>query len=34
LIKRRDEEARPGSDIAAERSESVLSGRTLEDIVR
>jgi DNA ligase D-like protein (predicted 3'-phosphoesterase) len=29
LIKRRDEEARPGSDIAAERPESVVSGRTL-----
>jgi DNA ligase D-like protein (predicted 3'-phosphoesterase) len=32
LIKRRDEEARPGSDIAAERPESVASGRTLEDL--
>ena len=29
LIKRRDEWARPGSDIAAERPESVISGRTL-----
>jgi DNA ligase D-like protein (predicted 3'-phosphoesterase) len=29
LIKRRDEEARPGSDVVAERPESVLSGRTL-----
>jgi len=29
LIKRRDDEARPGSDIVAERPESVLSGRTL-----
>ena len=29
LIKRRDAEARPGSDIAAERPESVVSGRTL-----
>jgi DNA ligase D-like protein (predicted 3'-phosphoesterase) len=29
LIKRRDEHARPGSDVAAERPESVLSGRTL-----
>jgi DNA ligase D-like protein (predicted 3'-phosphoesterase) len=29
LIKRRDEQARPGSDIAAERPESVVSGRTL-----
>jgi bifunctional non-homologous end joining protein LigD len=29
LIKRRDEHARPGSDIVAERPESVLSGLTL-----
>jgi DNA ligase D-like protein (predicted 3'-phosphoesterase) len=29
LIKRRDEWARPGSDIAAEQPESVISGRTL-----
>jgi DNA ligase D-like protein (predicted 3'-phosphoesterase) len=29
LIKRRDEEARPGSDITAEQPESVASGRTL-----
>jgi DNA ligase D-like protein (predicted 3'-phosphoesterase) len=29
LIKRRDEHARPGSDIAAERPASVISGRTL-----
>ena len=29
LIKRRDDAARPGSDIAAERPESVISGRTL-----
>jgi DNA ligase D-like protein (predicted 3'-phosphoesterase) len=29
LIKRRDDEARPSSDIVAERPESVLSGRTL-----
>jgi DNA ligase D-like protein (predicted 3'-phosphoesterase) len=33
LIKRRDDEARPGSDIAAERPESVLSGRTLGEVV-
>jgi DNA ligase D-like protein (predicted 3'-phosphoesterase) len=33
LIKRRDEEARPGSDIAAERPESVASGRTLEELL-
>jgi DNA ligase D-like protein (predicted 3'-phosphoesterase) len=29
LIKRRDEEARPGSDVVAEQPASVLSGRTL-----
>jgi DNA ligase D-like protein (predicted 3'-phosphoesterase) len=34
LLKRRDEEARPGSDIAAERPASVLSGRTLEELLR
>jgi DNA ligase D-like protein (predicted 3'-phosphoesterase) len=34
LIKRRDEEARPGSDIVAERPESVASGRTLEDVLK
>jgi DNA ligase D-like protein (predicted 3'-phosphoesterase) len=33
LIKRRDEEARPDSDIAAERPRSVLSGRTLDEIL-
>jgi DNA ligase D-like protein (predicted 3'-phosphoesterase) len=32
LIKRRDEEARPGSDIVAEQPGSVLSGQTLEQI--
>ena len=32
LIKRRDEEARPGSDIVAERPESVISGRTLGEV--
>jgi DNA ligase D-like protein (predicted 3'-phosphoesterase) len=31
LIKRSDEHARPGSDVVAERPESVRSGRTLED---
>jgi DNA ligase D-like protein (predicted 3'-phosphoesterase) len=31
LIKRKDDEARPGSDIAAERPESVVSGRALAD---
>ena len=30
LIKRRDDSARPGSDVAAERPESVISGRTLQ----
>src|SRR4051794_16720171 len=34
LIKRRDDEARPGSDIAAERPESVVSGRTLDDLLK
>jgi DNA ligase D-like protein (predicted 3'-phosphoesterase) len=29
LIKRRDEHARPGSDIVSERPESVVTGRTL-----
>jgi len=33
LIKRRDEEARPGTDIAAERPESVVSGRTLAELL-
>jgi DNA ligase D-like protein (predicted 3'-phosphoesterase) len=33
LIKRRDEEACPGSDIVAERPESVISGRTLGDLL-
>jgi DNA ligase D-like protein (predicted 3'-phosphoesterase) len=33
LIKRKDEEAVPGSDVAAEEPGSVLSGRTLEQIV-
>lgn len=32
LIKRRDEEARPGSDVVAEQPQSVLSGRTLEEL--
>jgi DNA ligase D-like protein (predicted 3'-phosphoesterase) len=34
LIKRRDDSARPGSDIVAERPESVLSGRTLDAVLR
>ena len=33
LIKRRDDEARPGSDVVAERPESVLSGRTLSELI-
>ena len=33
LIKRRDDAARPGSDVAAEQPQSVLSGRTLDDVV-
>jgi DNA ligase D-like protein (predicted 3'-phosphoesterase) len=32
LIKRRDASARPGSDIVAERPQSVLSGRTLDEL--
>jgi DNA ligase D-like protein (predicted 3'-phosphoesterase) len=32
LIKRRDDEARPGSDITADCPESVLSGRTLDNL--
>jgi DNA ligase D-like protein (predicted 3'-phosphoesterase) len=33
LIKRRDDEARAGSDVVAERPESVLSGRTLAQLL-
>jgi DNA ligase D-like protein (predicted 3'-phosphoesterase) len=33
LIKRRDGEARPGSDIVAERPRSVLSGHTLDELL-
>jgi DNA ligase D-like protein (predicted 3'-phosphoesterase) len=33
LIKRRDDEARPGSDIVAEFPQSVLSGCTLEEML-
>lgn len=32
LVKRRDDDARPGSDVVAERPESVLSGRTLDEL--
>ncbi len=34
LVKRRDEHARPGSDVVAEQPKSVLSGRTLEDLLQ
>jgi DNA ligase D-like protein (predicted 3'-phosphoesterase) len=33
LIKRRDDEAQPGSDVVAERPASVLSGLTLEEML-
>ncbi len=33
LVKRRDDEARSGSDVTAERRESVVSGRTLEQLL-
>ena len=33
LIKRRDDEARTGSDIVSERPESVISGRTLAELL-
>jgi DNA ligase D-like protein (predicted 3'-phosphoesterase) len=33
LIKRRDEQARPDSEITLERPESVLSGRTLDELL-
>lgn len=33
LVKRRDQDARGGSDIVAERPRSVLSGRTLDEIL-
>ncbi len=32
LVKRRDEHARPGSDVVAEHPRSVLSGRTLDEV--
>jgi DNA ligase D-like protein (predicted 3'-phosphoesterase) len=34
LVKRKDDDARPGSDIVAEAPRSVVSGRTLEDVLR
>jgi DNA ligase D-like protein (predicted 3'-phosphoesterase) len=33
LVKRRDDAARPGSDVVAEAPESVKSGKTLDDII-
>jgi DNA ligase D-like protein (predicted 3'-phosphoesterase) len=33
LIKRKDDDARPGSDIVAERPESVVTGRRLDDLL-
>lgn len=33
LIKRRDEHARPGSDVVVESPRSVLSGRTLAELL-
>ena len=34
LIKRRDEQARPGSDVLAEQPASAQSGRTLQQLLR
>jgi DNA ligase D-like protein (predicted 3'-phosphoesterase) len=34
LLKRRDDSARPGSDIVAEQPASVVSGRTLDELLR
>jgi DNA ligase D-like protein (predicted 3'-phosphoesterase) len=34
MIKARDDDARPGSDIVAERPESVRSGRTWQELAR
>jgi DNA ligase D-like protein (predicted 3'-phosphoesterase) len=33
LIKRRDEQARPGSDVAAEQPRSLISGLTLDEVL-
>ena len=33
LVKRRDEQARPASDVVAEQPASVLSGRTLDQVL-
>jgi len=34
LIKRRDERARPGSDVVAEQPQSVISGNTLDQLLK
>jgi DNA ligase D-like protein (predicted 3'-phosphoesterase) len=34
LIKRRDEQAQPSSDVVAERPHSVISGSTLDELLR
>jgi DNA ligase D-like protein (predicted 3'-phosphoesterase) len=34
LIKRRDDEARPGSDLVAEEPQSAISGKTLDELLR
>jgi DNA ligase D-like protein (predicted 3'-phosphoesterase) len=34
LVKRRDEQARPGSDLVAEQPQSVISASTLEELLR
>jgi len=34
LIKRRDEHARPGSDVVAEQPQSVVSGSTLDELLQ
>ncbi len=33
LVKRRDDEARPGSDLVAEEPQSVVSGKTLDELL-
>jgi DNA ligase D-like protein (predicted 3'-phosphoesterase) len=33
LIKRRDEQARPGTDVVAEQTQSVLSGKELDELL-
>jgi DNA ligase D-like protein (predicted 3'-phosphoesterase) len=34
LIKRRDEQAQPGTDVVTERPQSVVSGKTLDELLR